>query len=277
MKKKVLNKFSFLIFFIIVFSVAGNFAQDRLSVPDDENIKRAKEIVNTYQQTTGVGKFIGSIAYLSAEFNFTWFNSQVTGNSLDKLKFGRPNQLGYETQNAPNALEYHYTGVWDGQTYFEKGQAGDGTNKINKKIKLSEDEQKNNSDLKDLRRRIFTLFYPITFENPPYYTFDLKYVGVAKSPNGSVTDVIEATEGSLKHQFLFDRDSHLLVMWITTKSNGNRITRVFSDYRKNEGILIPYKIESKPEGGTGMPTIIEISKFTVSTKDHSDEFIISEK
>jgi hypothetical protein len=104
-----------------------------------------------------------------------------------------------------------------------------------------------------LKDDAFLVVFPILLDYAGYRPVELKYVGVAEA-GGTKADVLEAvlTSGA-KYRFFFDQQTHLLLLanetWTSRETNKERERKYFfSDYRKEDGLLIAHKIITEENG-----------------------------
>jgi hypothetical protein len=111
----------------------------------------------------------------------------------------------------------------------------------NNAIEKSEKER-----IADFKDTTFLAVFPITLDYSWYSPIEFRYVGVAEA-GGTRADVIETSlSDGTKYRFFFDQQTHLLLMAIETlmiEQTNKEIERryFFSDYRKEDGLLVPHK------------------------------------
>lgn len=98
----------------------------------------------------------------------------------------------------------------------------------------------------------FTTLFPITLDYSWNAPIEFRYIGVAEA-KGTKADAIETIlPDNTKYRFFFDQQTHLLLLatqtW-TGKAN-KEVERkyFFSDYRKEDGLLVAHKIISEEMG-----------------------------
>lgn len=105
-------------------------------------------------------------------------------------------------------------------------------------------EQEQIAEYKD---SVFLTVFPIILDYSWYSPIEFRYIGVGEAKD-TKADVIETMlSNGAKYRFFFDQQTHLLLLLIetrTSKSTNKEIERkyFFSDYRKEDGLLIAHKI-----------------------------------
>ena len=269
---------------IIILSVIAN-AQEGTSTKTSENDSRARaiEIVEKYRSATGIDKVLPNIKLLSIKFDRSWSlmaeNSEVYTTIKETQNLSSDNAMLTESTNSSGNVPYKQIEIWDGTTYYSK-RTELGKADAERRVELgSKDLRRKSNDLRNIYWKTFQVFFPITFETKSYKQFEFRHVGVAKSPEGKIADVLQVDRGNgLKYQFLFDRETHLLLLWITFRKDKDgkdeQFSRHFSDYKKFSDLLIAHKIETK---GVDLPMTFEVTDFTATTNSKSEVFDIPEK
>lgn len=266
------NKIGLVLLGLVLLALGGVRVKGQVNNLDEAQL-RANEIIAKYKEATGLAKIQNELNYLEMKFKFSWVTHGRTLSSLQNYSYNGANKIRLESMNVPNDAPFNILSIWNGERLYEKEVP---YSDADRDVLLSQADQSKDKGLQDIKFRIFSRFFPITFD-PLWYpaTFKFRYIGTAKSPEGNMADVIETTYrgGNNAYQFLFDKKTHLLLAWITSwkdeKGKKNTSIRYFSDYKKASGLLVPHIIKST---GDNFPTTIKVLNFIALTVPKPERF-----
>jgi hypothetical protein len=126
----------------------------------------------------------------------------------------------------------------------------------------------------------FLTAFPITLDYSLYSPTEFRYIGVAEVKDVK-TDVIDTTlSNGSTYRFFFDQQTHLLLLMIETRTDKETNKEVqrkyfFSDYRREEGLLVAHKIVTEENGEVIQET--QIKRLQVNPTFKPDYFAVKGK
>lgn len=177
-------------------------------------------------------------------FSVSFEERYEAGAQMDqklRLNFVLPGSVRFEVDSKSPYLTAETVKIFDGKKYYIsmlsnhwKAGRGDYKNTI---------DDLGDKDVRDFKIAIADIVFPYLL-NFPFYDANLSYAGVAEA-GGVKADVISAVIDNISYQFLFDKDTGLLLM-IVKKYEENSVKIIenyyYLDYEKTDGILVPHKI-----------------------------------
>lgn len=212
---------------------------------DDTERTRANEIIKDYHKAIKYEKPEKMPENLTIKYKQIWKVSNSDASSNRSLHSSGI-LLKSEDSNSLGNANYSRIVVLNENSFYREYSTPK-TGKDVKKIDLSKTENKNDSEIRILKREAFTMLFPIILNAPWYKTVDLKYIGIAEAGDKKAF-VLEGDRGSNTNiKLLFDTTSKLLIMWkfSTTSMDGkvNTYDYYLSNYKAFPGGKIPSLIE----------------------------------
>jgi hypothetical protein len=228
---------------VLLSSLISISAQDKLSNNQNDGEKsRADKIIEQYLKEIGFKKNAEARFSLTLEKSWEVQNNRVT---VIEEYFSLGNKIRQESRNTKDAAIFSRIAVLNGENFYRNYFTKNNPPSV-KRLKLNGDEEQFDNEVKSLKWLTFLTFFPINFESISYPQIELKYIGIAESKTAKA-DVLEAKFGkSRTFQFLFDVETHLLLMWkiVNEQSDGKKSSVIyyFDEYESLSGIKVATKI-----------------------------------
>jgi hypothetical protein len=135
-------------------------------------------------------------------------------------------------------------------------------------------------EMAQMKYEIFLTLFPITLDHSWCPPMDFRYVGIAEA-KGTKADVIETTlPDETKYRFFFDQQTRLLLLVTETRTSEetNKAMETkffFSDYRKEDGLLVAHKITTEVNGEVTAES--QIKRLQINPTFKPDYFAIKGK
>lgn len=263
--------------FLLFLAVCPALFAQKTAPTIDENISKANEIIKNYYKAIKYEKQESFPENLSIKYKVIWKVNEAEVSSL-KSFYGSGKSLKSEDKNSPEGVRYSRKSTLN-ETSFYREFTTTGTGSGVKKLDLSKAENKNDSEIRLLKREALTIFFPVMLKAPWYRDIDLKYIGIAEAGKGKAY-VLEWNGGSnVNIKVLFDTTSNLLIMWKFTTTSSDGTTNIYdyylSDYKEFSGckiasVINAYKNQEFDER-------FEISEFQKNVKFDAKFFEIQDK
>ncbi len=292
------NIFIFIIFLSLPLSV---FSQGK-NATTNEQISRAKEIIENARKETGADKFVSNLDSFQLTIKSVGDIEGTEWITTKEASVMLPDKI-FSVYSTKKPFESNAISIWNGQKYkklFESvtfnGQrlvkdvtnqdlSSNFTNLVKDKETLEKIKRVRAIDPKvRMNDELWSEIFPLILTHPFESQAEFKFVGQAKSADrtANVVDTISANGREIR--LLFDSETHHLLMMIEKYKgfDGEYETKYYySDRELTDNILIPKKIKVEHKyTQTGKEAKItykylEVAEFKINPKFKSNLFDIN--
>lgn len=273
------------VFLIILFSVVFSFSvfgqNKKITQTDDDIAKsRAEEIILKAKKAISSKIDISQIKNFEISLDGT-FNGGVEISEkyqyiivlADKIKCSHVEVIDNTTATTEQILNGNLSTVKQSSISSESGES---------RSVFTKTEKPDDEWIKVIKRQTSEMLLPFVLDFTFIETDGFKFIGVAESESGKA-DVIETnTSKNVNFRLLFDQKSHRLLMIVKKIARDGKVNEInyyFSEYKENQGLLIPHKVTVKGTSSIGSPLYIEsnLKKLKINAAFDTKTFEIKDK